>query len=64
MSEDITNLEVKVAFLEKTVLEYSDLFQELYKKIDWLESELKRIEDEQRQSNEVYSAQEEKPPHY
>jgi len=64
MSEDITNLEVKVAFLEKTILEYSDLFQELYKKIDWLESELKRIEDEQRQSSEVYSAQEEKPPHY
>ena len=64
MSERMTNLEVKVAFLEGNLQEYDQLFQELYKKIEFLELEIKRLEEENKASPEPYSLDGEKPPHY
>lgn len=64
MLEQITNLEVKIAFLEGNVQEYDQLFQELYQKIDFLEQEVRRLDDESKVSGESHSIQSERPPHY
>ena len=64
MSDVITNLEVKVAYLEKTIAEYNELFTELYDRIDWLQREIKRIEEEQSHETETFNYQDERPPHY
>ena len=64
MSQRITDLEVKVAFLEGSLEDYDQLFQELFQKIDFLNREMKRLEEENKQSVEPFSMEQEKPPHY
>ena len=64
MSQRITDLEVKVAFLEGSLQDYDQLFQELFKKVEFLQDEVKRLDEEGKQSAEPYSLEQEKPPHY
>lgn len=64
MSQRITDLEVKVAFLEGSLQDYDQLFQELFKKIEFLQDEVKRLDEEGKQGVEPYSLEQEKPPHY
>jgi len=64
MSDRITDLEVKVSFLEANLLEYDQLIQELFKKTKSLEDEITRLEEQQKTQVEGHSLQDEKPPHY
>jgi len=64
MTQRITDLEIKVAFLEGSLQDYDQLFQELFKKVEFLQREIKRLEEEGKQSVEPFSLEQEKPPHY
>jgi uncharacterized coiled-coil protein SlyX len=64
VSDRITDLEVKVAFLEASVQEYDQLIQELFSKLNAMSGDIKRLDENQKTSAEGYSIQDEKPPHY
>lgn len=61
----LTDLEVKVAFLERSHEELSEVVRELYSKVALLTSELQRARDAATQPAEPkLTLEDEKPPHY
>jgi uncharacterized coiled-coil protein SlyX len=61
----VTDLEIKVSFLENTNAEMDQLIRQLFKRVDELANEIKRVEEESTTAQEeAYSLQDERPPHY
>lgn len=65
MEERLTDLEVKVAFLERSHEELSEVVRELFGKVAALSAEVKRAREAAAQPSEpTPSLEDEKPPHY
>ena len=66
MDDRITDLEVKLAFLEKHIGELDELFQQLHGTVDRLQSEIVALAEAQ--ASDPASTErrliDEKPPHY
>lgn len=62
MGKRTEELEIKVAYLEKSLLELDDVVREMADKIAGLEREVAEIRDESMPTSNDLEA--EKPPHY
>ena len=64
MAERLTDLEMRCAHQEKTITELSDMMSEQWKKIDNLERQLRRLNDEVQLLDGGDAPPNQKPPHY
>lgn len=66
MDESITELQIKVSYLERHVSELDDVIRELYDQVARLNSELGELRKVSQSllTEKGYSLEEEKPPHY
>ncbi len=58
--ERLTNIEIKLAYLEKTVLELDTVMRDIGQAVDLLRREVARLRDQER-ADKPHS---DKPPHY
>lgn len=59
-----TEMEMRIAYQEKTLTDLSDVITTLWKKIDALERQLRRIDADMQAMDGAEGPVHQKPPHY
>ena len=64
MDERFSDMEMRLSYQEKTIVELSDVIAAQWKKIDALERQLRRLSEEMQEMDGAEAHTQQKPPHY
>jgi SlyX protein len=64
MDERFSDMEIRLAHQERTLVELSDMISAQWKKIDALERQLRGLADELQSLDNAEGPHQQKPPHY